>query len=49
MNEYLNIYAKYCTRCILESTYRCELDIDGDKCKNFEDAKKADKKIFGGY
>ena len=46
--QYGTIYQKQCVNCYKEGTYHCKLEIEEEKCKNFETLKKGDL-IFGGY
>ena len=45
---YGTIYQKQCVNCLKEGTYKCALEIDDEKCKNYESVKKGDV-VFGGY
>ena len=42
------IYQKQCVNCVKEGTYKCALEIDDGKCKNYCTVKKGDI-VFGGY
>ena len=42
------VYSKQCINCVKEGTYKCALEIEEEKCKNFVTVKKGDK-VFGGY
>ena len=42
------VYSKQCINCVKEGTYKCALEIEEEKCKNYETVKPGDK-VFGGY
>lgn len=42
------IYQKQCVNCLKEGTYKCALEVEKEKCKNYTTVKKGDK-VFGGY
>lgn len=45
---YGTIYQKQCVNCLKEGTYKCALEIDDEKCRNYGSVKEGDV-VFGGY
>lgn len=37
---YGTIYQKQCVNCLKEGTYNCALEIDDEKCRNYESVKE---------